>query len=70
MKVKRPYYIGHPKMLREATTDSGMWAKPTLADVIEQARERVQTTGEDQIIVKVIKVVRRQVAPIVVEDVR
>lgn len=65
-KSRVKFYIGHPRV----ASGSDGWGKETLAEVIAQATKRCEETGEDQTIVKVIKVVRRKVQPIVVEDVK
>lgn len=66
-KVKR-FYIGKPEVIEGR--DSSHWAKDTLPEAIEHAKQRAEETGEPQYVVKVIKVVRRKSQPIVVEDVK
>lgn len=60
---KRKFCVGS---LQAQTRDG----RETLAQAIEHATRLVENTGEDQFIVKVIKVVRRKTPPIVVEDVK
>jgi hypothetical protein len=60
------FYVGSPVAYKNARD----WAKKSLAEAVEHAKQRVEETGEEQFIVKVIKVVRRKAPPVVVEDVK
>ncbi len=60
--MKPTFYVGkHPSKM------SPGWAKDSLPAAIEHARAELERTGEEQTIVKVIRVVRRP-ARIVVEN--
>jgi hypothetical protein len=63
VKELKKFYVGRPGVARSA------WAKDTLTEAIEHAKELVEKTGEEQVIVKVIRVVRRVSPPIIVETV-
>jgi hypothetical protein len=68
--AKRPrFYVGSKKAVQPDFRGE-TWAKFTEAEAIAHATKLVESTGEEQFIVKVIKVVRRKPQPIVVEVVK
>lgn len=68
--TKRPrFYVGS-KAATQVKPDGSCWAKFTEKEAIEHATKLVEQTGEEQFIVKVVKVVRRKPMPIVVESVQ
>lgn len=62
-KLKK-FYVGG----RNTVPFSG-WVKDSLEEAIDHAKKLVESTGEEQYVVKVIRVVRRKPQPIVVETV-
>lgn len=69
-KIKNKFYVGSPKMNPLSSDGSAyrIWSKATLAEAVEHAKEKCEETGEPQIVVQIIKVVRPQRSPIVVEN--
>jgi len=63
------YYVAHPKMVRDLTATNPAWAHPTLADATEHARALLEKfeSMDTYLIVKVVRRVRRQRLPAVVE---
>lgn len=77
MKVARKFYVGHSKLAGEVMT--GVSAKGafgptythvTLAEAVAQAEDKCRDTGEDQIVVQVVRIVRRAPQPVRVEVVK
>ena len=66
MKVARRYYVSTPQIF---TSD---WAKPTLAEAVEQAERILEGDPHRRIIAiaTITHVVKRKTAPVVVEKVR
>lgn len=61
---KRPrFYVG-------STNVRDGWAKHTLNEAIADAKALVESTGHEQYVVQVIRVVRKRPTPIIVETVR
>jgi hypothetical protein len=58
------FYVGSKSTLARA------WGHPDLKAALEHGKEMVEVGGDDQFIVKIVKVVRRKPQPIVVEDVK
>lgn len=67
LRIRNKFYVAHPKVSRPGDT----WAKATLADAVAHARKLLDqdATAEYQLVVKVVRVVRRQMTPIIVEKV-
>lgn len=63
--VKRQFYVGHPRVVEAQRNDN--WGKTSLDEAVAHARQRVEQTGETQYVVKVIRVVRPQKVPVLVE---
>ena len=58
------FYVGSPTILGSDRT------KQTIKEAIDVAKHQVELTGEPQIVVQIVRIVRRQREPIVVEAVR
>lgn len=65
------YYVAHPKMVRDLNSTTPVWAHPTLAAATEHAQNLLAKfpTVNEHLIVKVVRRVRRQALPAVVEKV-
>lgn len=64
------FYVGSASVFKPGYGGSEPWAKFTEKEAIDQAKALVESTGKEQFIVKIIKVVRRKPQPVVVETVR
>lgn len=64
LKANR-FYVGSPQTLRGAG-----WGKPTLAEAVEHAKQLLESTGEEQFVVQIVRVVRKKEQPVVVETVK
>lgn len=62
------FYVGSKSILPGGSNPT--WAKGTLKDAIAHATELCEATGEEQIVVQVIRVVRKKPQPVVVETVK
>lgn len=80
-EVVKPFYLGSDKMVPAVKGQRGEsfgyghrgdWAKATIEEATEQARARLEKdrSVDEVIIVKVVRVVKRRPAPVVVEEVR
>lgn len=70
-KITKKFYVGSPRM-NPLSTDGTFyhtWAKSSLEAAVEAAKEKCEETGEPQIVVQIVRVVRPQKQPIVVEKV-
>lgn len=78
MKAARRFYVGHSKLAGEVMTGvssrgygNGVpYTHVTLAEAIDQAETKCRDTGEDQIVVQVVRIVRRAPQPVRVEVVK
>jgi hypothetical protein len=70
-KITKKFYVGSPKMNPLGNDGSlyNTWAKSSLEAAIEAAKEKCEETGEAQIVVQIVRVVRPQKQPIVVEKI-
>lgn len=70
-KITKKFYVGSPSMnpLSSNGRHYNEWAKSTLEQAIAQAKEKCEETGEPQIVVQIVRVVKPQRTPIVVEKV-
>ncbi len=70
-KITKKFYVGSPKMnpLSSDGTFYHTWAKASLELAIEAAKQKCEETGEPQIVVQIVRVIRPQKVPIVVEKV-
>jgi len=66
MKITHKFYVGARGMIDGSRND---WAHTTLKDAIEHAKNLAEETNEDQIVVQIIRLIRRQKPPFVVETV-
>ena len=64
-------YVASPKMTRDLHARAPVWAKATLADAIQHARDLLDSdpTEDRHLVVQVVCVVKRQQVPAVVEKV-
>lgn len=62
--IKKKFYVGS-----QAMKTNNDWAHSTLNGAIEHAKKLAEESDEDQIVVQIIRVVRRQKSPIIVEKV-
>ena len=64
---KKMFYVGHPRVMQP--TDA--WAKPTLFEAINHAKRLLEDDTENEffVVVKVVRIVRRQRMPVLVEKV-
>lgn len=65
VKVSKKFYVGNAAFLKPDSP----YTKTTLEEAIDAARSKVETTGTDQIVVQIIRVVKKQAQPTVVEEV-
>lgn len=63
LKANR-FYVGSPRALRDG------WGKPTLAEAVEHAKAQLESTGEDQFVVQIVRVVKKKEQPVVVEAIK
>jgi hypothetical protein len=63
LATTKRFYVGHRPVLDSSHI------KQTLAEAVAQAVQKCEQTGEEQIVVKVIRVVRQKPQPVVVETV-
>ena len=74
-KYHEKYYVGSDSIFRPKYHSSTMrneaWVRNSLDEAVDQAKEilTADSTKTEVFIVKIVKVVRRQTPPIVVEDV-
>jgi hypothetical protein len=70
-KITKKFYVGSPKMnpLGSDGSSYAMWAKDTLEKAVQNAKELCEETGEPQIVVQIVRVVKPQKVPILVEKV-
>jgi hypothetical protein len=68
-KITRKFYVGSRKMnpLSSDGSHYDEWGKVTLEQAIEHAKEICEETGESQIVVQIVRVIKPQKVPIVVE---
>lgn len=68
-KITKKFYVGSPKMNPLGSDGSfyNTWAKSSIEAAIEAAKEKCEETGEPQIVVQIVRVIRPQKQPIVVE---
>lgn len=66
MKITKKFYVGSQSMINGTRND---WAHTTLNGAIDHAKKIAEETEEDQIVVQIIRVVKRQKTPIIVEKV-
>ena len=72
LKLKRRFYVGHPGILASARDEicpanpGSAYPKESLAEAVELAKTRAASTGEDQIVVQIVRVVRRTTPPVAV----
>lgn len=65
MKLKKKFYVGSRTMKDQ---ENG-WGHTTLNGALEHAKQLAQEQEEDQIVVQIVRVVRRQKVPLIVEKV-
>lgn len=65
------FYIGHPKMSADARAINPQWAKRTMEEAVLQAVKFLEDNEkiEECLIVEIVKTVRRQKRPIVIENI-
>jgi hypothetical protein len=68
MKIDKKYYVASRKM-HPGTISHNTWAKETLQEAIEHATEQCTDSGEMQMVVKIIMVVKPAPPPVIVEEV-
>lgn len=70
-KITKKFYVGSPKMnpLSNDGTLYHTWAKSSIEAAIEAAKEKCEETGEPQIVVQIVRVIRPAKQPIIVEKV-
>jgi len=66
MKIKNRFYVGSRSIVFGGRTE---WAHPTLEKAISHAKELVEETDAEQIVVQIIRVIKRKDSPITVEKV-
>lgn len=70
-KITKKFYVGSPKM-NPLGPDGSLyekWAKGSLDAAIEAAKQKCEETGESQIVVQIVRVIRPQERPIIVEKI-
>lgn len=67
--IKKRFYVASPAMnpLSSNGRNVERWGKETLKDAVAHATELARATGEAQLVVQVVRVVRPVPAPVVVE---
>lgn len=70
-KITKKWYIGSPKMnpLSSDGTLYNQWAKGSLEAAIQAAKDKCEETGEPQIVVQIVRVVRPAKQPVIVEKI-
>lgn len=63
--LKKRYYVGSLSVFSSGNTH----LKATVNEAIADAKRKVDETGDDQFVVQIIRVVRKQATPIIVEKV-
>lgn len=63
LKVTKKFYVGKPNVVNSE------WTHSTLAGAIEHGKNLASEQEEDQIIVQVVRVIRVQKRPVIVEKV-
>lgn len=66
--MTRKYYVGSPSVLNVAENGT-MGYLQTCSEAIAKARRLVADDGQDRPIVKIIRIVRKQTPPIIVEEI-
>ena len=67
MKIKNRFYVASRNTV--LGIDARNWAKETLEEAIEHAREICEESDKEQYVVQVVKVIKPQRKPVLVEDV-
>jgi hypothetical protein len=65
-KELKRFYVGSPSMVNGSNPN---WARKTLAEAVQHARELAEESGHDQFVVKVVRVVRHPRPRLIVEEV-
>ena len=66
MKITKKFYVGSRSMIDGSRNG---WAKKTLNEAIQHAKELCNETEEEQIVVQIVRIVRPQKRPIIVEKI-
>ncbi len=66
MKITKKFYVGSRTMIDGSRLD---WPHTTLNGAIEHAKKLAEESDQDQIVVQIIRLVRRQKTPIIVEKI-
>lgn len=68
MKLTRKFYLGSPSIALGVTTDP--YVKATVQEAVKDAIRACEATGTDQIVVQIVRVIRRRQPPVTVEVVK
>jgi hypothetical protein len=63
-QLSRRFYVAHPKILRP----DDWWAKATLEEATEHATKLTNLSDKPKAIVQIVRIVRPQPKPVIVED--
>ena len=68
MKIKNKFYVSSPRMHANNTAHQ-TWGKPTLSEAIDHAKEVLEENPdhEYEYVVQIVRVIRRQKMPVIVE---
>ena len=71
MKITKKFYVGSRTMNPNSSDGRRYqeWAKKTLQEAIDHAKSLAEETEEDQIVVQIVRIVRKQKTPLIVEKV-
>lgn len=71
MRLKKKFYVASPAMnpLGKNGRNYETWGKETLDEAIEHAKKLCEDTGEPQIVVQVVRVVRQKKPPMIISKV-
>lgn len=61
--MKNQFYVGHPRVFRDN------WGHEDVDAAVEHATRLTRETGQDHFVVQIVRLVRRQVAPVQVKTI-
>lgn len=64
-KITKKFYVGSSSVF----TPNNSHLKRTVEEAIEDAKEKLDSTGEDQFVVQIIRIVRQAKSPKIVQKV-